>query len=147
MKRRASISLRFLVLLALLLQGAPADNTFAQSRKSGEVKLSPEAWPKGELEKYWQLQIDYIRQRPAVESSKGMVAVTTNALAARVGLEALQQGGSAADAALATALAQIALTAGDVVSYAGILTMVYYDAGSKKGVFGNCRETPQHLAV
>jgi len=28
-----------------------------------------------------------------------MVAVTTNALAARVGLEALQQGGSAADAA------------------------------------------------
>jgi hypothetical protein len=77
MKRRASISLRFLVLLALLLQGAPADNTFAQSRKSGEVKLSPEAWPKGELEKYWQLQIDYIRQRPAVESSKGMVAVTT----------------------------------------------------------------------
>src|SRR5262245_11960201 len=131
MKRGLSISLRFLVLLALLLQASPPDNTFAQSRKSGEVKLSPEAWPKGELEKYWQLQIDYLRQRPAVESSKGMVAVTTNALAARVGLEALQQGGSAADAALATALAQIALTAGDVISYAGILTMVYYDAGSK----------------
>jgi hypothetical protein len=27
---------------------------------------------------------------------------------------------------------QIALTAGDVIIYAGILTMVYYDAGSKK---------------
>jgi gamma-glutamyltranspeptidase/glutathione hydrolase len=47
-------------------------------------------------------------------------------------LEALRQGGSAADAALDTALAQIALTAGSLISYAGVLTMVYYDAESKK---------------
>ena len=61
-----------------------------------------------------------------------MVAVTTDALAARVGMEALRKGGSAADAALATALTQIALTAGSLISYAGILMMIYHDAASKK---------------
>src|SRR5262245_55059646 len=132
MKRSVSISLRFLVLLALLLQGAPASNDFSQSRQSGEVKLSHDAWPKGESEKYWQLQITYNRPNPAVVSDKGMVAVTNDALSARIGLEALQQGGSAADAALAAALAQIALMAGCSISYAGILTMVYYDAASKR---------------
>src|SRR5262245_23603745 len=132
MKRSVSISLRFLVLLALLFQGAPARNDFSQSRQSGEVKLSHDAWPKDELEKYWQLQITYNRPNPAVESDKGMVAVTNEALSARVGLEALRQGGSAADAALAASLTQIALMAGCSISYAGIMTMVYYDAASKK---------------
>jgi gamma-glutamyltranspeptidase/glutathione hydrolase len=33
---------------------------------------------------------------------------------------------------LATALAQVVLTGGATTSYAGILTMVYYDAASKK---------------
>jgi gamma-glutamyltranspeptidase/glutathione hydrolase len=94
--------------------------------------MSPEAWPPGELEKYWELQRDYNRPHPAVESDKGMVAVTHDAFSARIGLEALQQGGSAADAALATSLAQIALDAGAPTSYAGILTMVYYDAAGKK---------------
>src|SRR5262249_4689039 len=122
----------FLILLALLLQGAPAGNTFAQLRQSGEIKMSPEAWPQGELEKYWQLQKDYNQQQQAVEGGQGVVAVTSDAFAARIGLEALQQGGSAADAALATALAQVALKGGSTISYAGILMMVYYDAASKK---------------
>jgi len=132
MKNSISLSLYFLVLLALLLQGAPAGNISAQLRQSGGIKLSPEAWPKDELGKYWQLQVIYNRPSHTAESSKGMVAVTNEAIAARVGLEALQQGGSAADAALATALAQVALKAGATISYAGILTMVYYDAASKK---------------
>src|SRR5262245_35788938 len=112
MKYNISLSFYFLVLLGLLIQGAPAGNTFAQLRQSGEIKMTPEAWPQGELEKYWQLQKDYYRQHPAVESRQGMVAVTSDAFAARVGLEALQQGGSAVDAALATALAQVALKGG-----------------------------------
>jgi gamma-glutamyltranspeptidase / glutathione hydrolase len=132
MKYPVNLSLYFLVMVALLLQGAPARNTFAQLPQSREVKLSHDVWPKDELEKYWQLQVTYNRPNPAVEGSKGMVAVTSEALAARVGLEALRQGGSAADAALGAALAQIALTAGSLFSYAGILTMVYYDAESKK---------------
>src|SRR5262245_11147032 len=117
---------------ALLLKQTPAAVTASQSRQPAGGKMSPEAWPPGELEKYWQLQITTNRPNSAVEGSKGMVAVTTEAFAARVGLEALRQGGSAADAALATALTQIALRAGSVISYAGVMTMVYYDASSKK---------------
>src|SRR5215470_14197826 len=132
MKYPINLSIYFLVLFALLLAQTPADNTASQSRQSPGGKMSPEAWPQGELEKYWRLQHDYQRQHPAVESAKGMVAVTSDALSARIGLEALQQGGSAADAALATSLAQIALEAGAPTSYAGILTMVYYDAAGKK---------------
>src|SRR5215468_2518415 len=100
MKYSISFSLHFLVLLAIILRGAPAGNTFAQMRQSDEVKMSPEAWQQSELEKYWQLQKDYNRRQQAVESTEGMVAVTSDALAARVGLGALRQGGSAADAAL-----------------------------------------------
>src|SRR5215475_12465982 len=132
MKFCISLNIYLLVLLALLLQGEPAGKIIAQSRQSSGGKMSPEAWPPGELEKYWRLQRDYQRPHPAVESTKGMVAVTHDAISARIGLEALQQGGSAADAALATSLAQIALDAGAVTSYAGILTMVYYDSASKK---------------
>src|SRR5215510_1511791 len=132
MKYPINLSLYFLVLLALLLAQTPAGNTASQSRQSPGGKMSPEAWPPGELEKYWRLQHDFRRPHPAVESDKGMVAVTNGAFSARIGLEALQQGGSAADAALATSLAQIALDAGAPTSYAGVLTMVYYDAAGKK---------------
>src|SRR5262245_51969858 len=132
MKYPINLSLYLLVLFALLLEPRPAGNTAGQSRQSAGGKMSPEAWPPGELEKYWRLQRDYQRPHPSVESSKGMVAVTHDAISARIGLEALQQGGSAADEALSTSLAQIALDAGAPTSYAGILTMVYYDAASKK---------------
>jgi gamma-glutamyltranspeptidase / glutathione hydrolase len=132
MKFYISLNIYLLVLLAILLQGEPAGEIFVQSRQSTGVRMSPEAWPPGELEKYWRLQRNYQRPHPAVESDKGMVAVTHDAFSVRIGLEALQQGGSAADAALATSLAQIALDAGAPTSYAGVLTMVYYDAASKK---------------
>src|SRR5262245_55662488 len=132
MKYSIALSLYFLALLGLLLQGTPVGDAYAKLRPSGKIKMSPEAWPPGELEKYWQLQHDYQRPHPAVESDKVMVAVSSDAFSARVGLEALRQGGSAADAALATSLAQVALEAGGPTSYAGIMTMLYYDAASKK---------------
>ncbi|HEY7183083.1 MAG TPA: gamma-glutamyltransferase, partial [Blastocatellia bacterium] len=132
MKHGISLSLSFLVLLALLLQGAPAGNTVAQLRQPGEIIMSPEIWPQGEMEKYWQLQKVYTRQQQAVEGGHGMVAVTSDAFAARVGLKALRRGGGAADAALGAALAQVALKGGATISYAGILMMVYYDAADKK---------------
>src|SRR5215510_1927980 len=132
MKYSIALSLYFLALLGLLLQGTPVGDAYAKLRPSGKIKMSPEAWPPGELEKYWQLQHDYQRPHTAVESDKVMVAVSSDAFSARVGLEALRQGGSAADAALATSLAQVALEAGGPTSYAGILTMLYYDAASKK---------------
>ena len=70
-------------------------------------------------------------QRSAV-SSKAMIAGTSEPLAVHAGLEVLKHGGNAADAALTTSLAQIALTAGAAVSYGGIMTAVYYDAASGK---------------
>src|SRR5262249_34837124 len=117
---------------ALLAKQTPAVVTASQPRKSRGVRMSPETWPPGEVGKDWRFQSDHGRPHPTVEKAKGMVAVTHDAFSARIGLEALQQGGSAADAALATSLAQVALDAGAVTSYAGILTMVYYDSASKK---------------
>lgn len=61
-----------------------------------------------------------------------MIVGTTGASAVRAGFEALKQGGSAVDAALTTALTQIALAGGGWVSYAGLFTMVVYEAESGK---------------
>lgn len=59
---------------------------------------------------------------------KGMVVGTTGAHAVQAGVDILKAGGSAMDAALATAMAQVTLAAGSWVSFAGIMTLVYYDA-------------------
>ena len=59
---------------------------------------------------------------------KGMVVGTTGAAAVQAGVDILKAGGSAMDAALATAMAQVTLAAGSWVSFAGIMTLVYYDA-------------------
>ena len=61
---------------------------------------------------------------------RGMVTGTTGAQAIEGGVEILKAGGSAADAAMSTARTQICMAAGSWVSYAGLMTMVYYDAES-----------------
>jgi gamma-glutamyltranspeptidase/glutathione hydrolase len=96
------------------------------------VDLSPKKWPAGELEVYGWLNKQFGLQNVLAEGKNGVIAGTTSALAERAGLEVLSQGGSAADAVLATSLAQITLAMGSWVSYAGILTMVYFDAGTGK---------------
>jgi gamma-glutamyltranspeptidase/glutathione hydrolase len=62
----------------------------------------------------------------------GAVSVSYNAFAARASLEALKQGGNAIDAALTTALTQVALTAGAPTSYFGIMSLVYFEKKSGK---------------
>lgn len=94
--------------------------------------LSPARWPKGELGKYAQLNLESNVPKPVVEASNGMVAGTFGPLAIRSGVEALKKGGSAADAALTTSLAQVCLLAGSNVSYAGIIFLLYYDAKTGK---------------
>lgn len=65
---------------------------------------------------------------PGEPVPRGMVTGTTGAAAIEGGVEILRAGGSAADAAMSTALTQICMAAGSWVSYAGLMTMVYYDA-------------------
>ncbi|MEL5953554.1 gamma-glutamyltransferase [Streptomyces sp. CLV115] len=64
----------------------------------------------------------------AADGSNGAVTVSYGAYAARAGLEALKQGGGAIDAAMTTALTQVALTAGAPISYFGIMSLVYFEA-------------------
>ncbi|MDA8018959.1 MAG: gamma-glutamyltransferase [Thermoanaerobaculia bacterium] len=86
-------------------------------------------WPDGEYE-YYLHEVQAIRRsRSQVATGEnGAVTVALNGFAARAGLEALRQGGSAADAALTAALTQVAITAGGPVSYFGTLSLVYFDA-------------------
>jgi gamma-glutamyltranspeptidase/glutathione hydrolase len=115
--RRKSLAVLCLIFLVGPAYGSPTD-------------LSPKKWRAGDLEIYNWLDKQFGLQNVLAEGANGVIAGTTSAAAERAGLEVLRQGGSAADAVLATSLAQITLAMGSWVSYAGILTMVYFDAGS-----------------
>jgi gamma-glutamyltranspeptidase/glutathione hydrolase len=65
-----------------------------------------------------------------VEGQTGLVAATISPISVRAGMEALKQGGTAADAAATVALTQIMVALGSYVSYAGIMELLYYDAKS-----------------
>jgi gamma-glutamyltranspeptidase/glutathione hydrolase len=101
------------------------------------IDLRPSAWPEGEYERWWAIQCDAETPRPQAEGSHGVVATAYNGFANRIGLEALKQGGSSVDAALATALAQVTLDAGSAISFAGIMTMIHFDAKSGESVVMN----------
>lgn len=96
------------------------------------VDLSPRKWGARDLAVYNWLNQQFGLQNVLARGKNGVITGTSSAAAERAGLEALRQGGSAADAAIATSLAQIALAMGSVVSYAGIFTMVYFEAGTGK---------------
>jgi gamma-glutamyltranspeptidase/glutathione hydrolase len=94
--------------------------------------ISPAVWPKGEYERFIAAQ-NVDRTKASVATGRnGAVTVAYNGIAARAGLEALAKGGNAIDAAMTAAVTQVAVTAGAPISYFGILSLVYYDASSKK---------------
>ncbi len=66
------------------------------------------------------------------EGKEGMVVGLSGPRAVHAGLAVLKQGGSASDAAMATAMAQIVEVAGSYISFAGIQSMTYYDATTGK---------------
>jgi len=77
------------------------------------------------------------------EGRDGLVIGLTGGRAVHAGVLTLKQGGSAADAAIATALTQVVEAAGSYVSFAGILSMTYFDAATAKVQFLNaCFNTP-----
>lgn len=109
-----------------------APSLLAATPALARPNLSPASWPAADLKKYTRAQLHDRTAAGAAMGTRGAVTVSYNAFAARAGLEALKQGGSAVDAAMTTALTQIALTAGAPVSYFGIQSLVYYEAKTGK---------------
>lgn len=71
-----------------------------------------------------------VTSTPIAEGRNGVIVGTSSPHAIAAGLGVLKKGGTAADAAVATSLAQIVECGGSYVSYAGIFAMMYYDAKS-----------------
>lgn len=89
-------------------------------------------WTKDEFKMYLELNENWDRSIPLVHGKNCMIAGTTNALAVHAGMEILKQGGSAVDAALVTAIDQIVFSGGSWNSFAGIMTLVYYDKKTER---------------
>jgi gamma-glutamyltranspeptidase/glutathione hydrolase len=95
--------------------------------------LSPNKWKPEDKARAEQAEmVPWPSQARVIEGQSGLVAATMSPIAVRAGVEALRQGGTAADAAATVALTQITTALGSYVSYAGILQLVYYDAASGK---------------
>ncbi len=97
-----------------------------------DAALDPADWP---AEIRAQIESKELRPLPSearqTRVSGGMISASASPIAMEAGLRALKEGGSAADAAITVALTQIATTAGSVVSYAGVVEVVYYDASTE----------------
>ena len=113
-------------LAAWLLLSAPV--VFAGPGDEATVDLSPANW--NDREALEELNAFFETDKAMAEGENGVISGTTGPAAVRAGLEALRQGGTAADAVITTALTQISLAGGAWVSYAGIFNLVYYEAES-----------------
>jgi len=98
-----------------------------QRDNSGRVTQLVAQWKKGRdiAKKVSQLP-------PLPIGTNGMIAATTGGKAVEAGIQILKDGGSAADAAMTTALCEVVHAGGSYVSFAGIMMMIYYDAASGK---------------
>ncbi len=94
------------------------------------VNLSPARWPTGEVDQFLVREDVDFPGNPEAVGFGGAISGSYHPLAQRAGLEALKQGGSSVDAALTTAMTQVTLGAGAVISFFGIMSMVHYDATS-----------------
>ena len=95
--------------------------------------LSPARWPAEERARIEALELDPMPPKSRfVEGKSGLVSATISPIAVHAGIEALRQGGTAADAAATVALTQVTTALGSYVSYAGVMQLLYYDAKSDK---------------
>lgn len=123
-------------------EGQPAPPNDAETLDEGcdPEALSPAAWPPEERAEFAVSPGEGHSEDPHTDlSTKGMVVGSTGPLAIRAGLKALENCGTALDAVLTTAMAQITLAAGSWVSFAGVSSLLYYEAatGEVSAVNGN----------
>src|SRR4051812_2866284 len=79
--------------------------------------LSPGHWPAAERARLERMELSpYPGTARAVEGGREVVSATLSPIAVRAGMEALRQGGTAADAAVTVAFTQVATSLGSVVS-------------------------------
>ncbi|MEO9130755.1 MAG: gamma-glutamyltransferase [Sphingomonas sp.] len=91
--------------------------------------LSPAHWPEAERLRLEQREAAiWPTEIRNASSRQGLVTGTASPIAVHAGAEALRQGGTAADAAIATALTQVTTMLGANVSYAGVAQIVYFEA-------------------
>ncbi|MYE17781.1 MAG: hypothetical protein F4Y07_14995, partial [Gemmatimonadetes bacterium] len=114
------------VAVALALVALPTQSCSPGPR---EPDLAPATWM-DDYETFMAAQLVNRTEAGVATGMNGAVTVAYNGLAARAGLEALKQGGGAIDAAMTTAVTQVALTAGAPIGYFGIMSLVYYEAGT-----------------
>ncbi len=119
-------------ILALLGFSGWAEEAVEGASGTVAVDLSTARWGEVGIAAAAKLDASSWEAPPVLaQGRRGAVATTSMAgTAARAGLEALRQGGSAVDAALVTALTQTVLNTGCWTSFAGLMSMVVYDADS-----------------
>lgn len=94
--------------------------------------LSPAKWPAADKAQAESREQTVFPPNAQAIEGHALVTATLSPIALRAGIEALKQGGTAADAAATIALTQITTALGSYVSYAGILQLVYYDSHTQK---------------
>lgn len=101
-----------------------------QGTTLANANLSPARWPEDERVRAESLQAQSWCPPAdrAVSTCDGIISAIASPIAVQAGLAALRQGGTAADAAATVVLTQIATELGSVVSYAGIMTLLYHEA-------------------
>ncbi len=100
------------------------------TQTAAAMDLSPAHWApeKRETAEALEARTPWPLAARTITSKRGVISATVSPIAVRAGLETLDHGGNAADAATAVALTQVTTQLGSVVSYAGIMTMLYYNA-------------------
>lgn len=103
------------------------------SAPAQSADLSPAHWPTEVRARVQQTDMASFPVRArSVSGQAGLVSATASSVAVHAGVEALAEGGTAADAAATVALTQIARNLGATTSYAGKLEFLYFEARTGK---------------
>lgn len=105
----------------------------AANASASAADLSPDHWPAATRAELEQRQLaSFPTSARSIQGGSMLVTGTLSPIAVHAGMEALRQGGTAADAAASVALTQVATNLGSVVSYAGVSQLLYFEARTKK---------------